>query len=521
MVEYLSVDEKFLAEMDLKRIPNKDVGLFQACSENVVVFAELMLGIRLYAWQVKFLSDIQDAIDNNNQLQQEFVANTSRQIGKSTAVAVLSIWATVFNKYPGTIKNATLVGITSASDGQAKKLLKDMRDLLRLGDIFMKTKYVTDDGKPKFGYFDSKGKFVGLFENLLSTDDPNNTQQITFKAYEPSMGVFLKDSKGGSVIKSYPPTSGILGETFSIVIVDEAGKTDKVSDTFYYDYIYPTGNSTKAIRINTSTPWVSAGFFYRMVDPEDMYSKTDNYRVYSFTIDAIKLENPDYYSVVMKTIRQLTDDGKLDEVQRAYYCRFVKGTQSYFEPEKVVDVFKDELEMFEESQLECDLGVDFGAQKSSRSCLTLSHLNSDNKIIRLYHRVYDVGTDLQMVQDIIDLRKRFNVQRIIPDDCAAGSFMIEEMKQKGLPVHPMNFKADKVKKYSALRSQVRKGNVWSYPDVELKTEMLALEYTEGVRSTLIKHAPGYSDDLIDSFLMSCYFYLQEDDGVKFYDTDDY
>jgi hypothetical protein len=103
MVEYLSVDEKFLAEMDLKRIPNKDVGLFQACSENVVVFAELMLGIRLYGWQVKFLSEIQDAIDNDNQLQQEFVANTSRQIGKSTAVAVLSIWATVFNKYPVTI----------------------------------------------------------------------------------------------------------------------------------------------------------------------------------------------------------------------------------------------------------------------------------------------------------------------------------------------------------------------------------------------------------------------------------
>jgi hypothetical protein len=37
---------------------------------------------------------------------------------------------------------------------------------------------------------------------------------------------------------------------------------------------------------------------------------------------------------------------------------------------------------------------------------------------------------------------------------------------------------------------------------------------------LIQHAPGYTDDLIDSFLMSAYFFLVEDDGFKFWDLDD-
>lgn len=521
MVDEIIVNEEFIAEMNKFREPNKEVGLFKACSENVVVFAEYMLGLRLYAWQVKFLTDIQQSVDNPDEFHPEYVAITSRQIGKSTAVAVLSLWAAVFNKYPGTVKNSTIIGITSASDIQAKKLLNEIRGLLRVGDVYMRDKYKDETGKPKFGYVDAKGRYVGLFDNLLSVEEANNTQQITFKVYDDAMGEFLRGSKAGSVIKSYPPTSSILGETFTMVIIDEAGKTDKVTDQFFYDYIYPTGNSTNAIRIYASTPWVSSGFFYRMVDPDDNFSVTVSYNVYLFTVDAIQLENPRYHQTVMKTVTQLRDDGKLDEVQRAYYCRFVKGISSFFEPEHVLNCFQPDLEMVETSTLPCDIGVDFGAQKTSKSSLCVAHLAEDGRIIRLYDRLYDNGQDLNIVQDIADLQKKFNIQRIVPDDCAAGAFMIAEMKQKGWNVHPMNFKADKVKKYSAFRQSLRKGMVWSYPDTHLKTEMLSLEYTEGVRSTLIKHAPGYSDDAIDSFIMSCYFFLQEESGMKFYDPDDY
>ena len=71
----------------------------------------------------------------------------------------------------------------------------------------------------------------------------------------------LAGSKVGSVIKSYPPTTGVLGETFTIVVIDEAGLSEKISDQFFYETVYPTGNKNNAIRIYTSTPWVPSGFF--------------------------------------------------------------------------------------------------------------------------------------------------------------------------------------------------------------------------------------------------------------------
>ena len=57
-----------------------------------------MLGFTLYSWQVYALNKIQKAIESNNNEKlkywtREFLALTSRQIGKSTAVAILAIWA--------------------------------------------------------------------------------------------------------------------------------------------------------------------------------------------------------------------------------------------------------------------------------------------------------------------------------------------------------------------------------------------------------------------------------------------
>jgi len=511
------IDSKFIQEMEKYREPNKDLGLFGACSENVNVFAEHMLGIRPYSWQVYFLNQLQSAAANGNKDQKEFVAITSRQIGKSTAVAIFSLWAVVFNKYPGTTGNNTLVGITSASDIQAKKLLGEMRKLLHMGDIHMRDKYQDEDGKPKFGTYDAKGKYVGMFEMLLSDKDPNNTQQITFKAHETKFGeYFLKDSRAGSVIKSYAPTSSILGETFSVVIIDEAGKTDKVTDEFFYEYIYPTGNSTNAIRVYTSTPWVSSGFFYRMVDPDSMYGDSPA-DISLFSIDAIKHENPKYYQTVKKSIDQLNKDGKVDEVQRAYYCRFVKGDQNYFEPGKVHTAFDPSHSIVPGTKDECDMGVDFGGETSSKTVITISRLTNDDIVERLYHKAYEVGKDMTLIEDIEHLCTKFNIQRIVPDDCPAGWYRIKEMRQKGWNVEPMTFKTDKVKKYGAFRNMLNKHLIRSYPDDDLKTEMLAMEFSQGQRSTLIRHAPGYSDDLIDSWVMSAYFFLQEDEGVKFYD----
>lgn len=499
----IEVNEQFIKDMEEYRKPCSD-SLLESCAVSPVVFADKMLDFRLYAWQVYFLERIRKRMDKTDtaDLNREFAALTSRQIGKSTAVAIFSLWACIFNKYPGTVHTNTVVGITSASDVQAKKLLYEMKKFLMTGDRVMKDKY----GKDEF------------FKQLLAANEPNNTTTITFTSWQEGFGLLLKGSKSGSVIKSYPPTSVVLGETFTITIIDEAGKTDKISDEFYYDYIYPTGNSTDAVRINTSTPWVSSGFFYQMTDPDGINGNTATETVI-FTIDAIKIENPPYYANVMNIINQMNKDGKQNEVQRAYYCRFVQGETSYFNPERVREVFTDEYDMTEGSVKPCDMGVDFGGKVASRTVITISYIDDNGIIRRLYHRRYDVGEDETLLDDIAELYTRFNVQRLVPDDCPAGDYLIRRMQEKGWEVHPMNFRTDKVKRYGAFRTAINKNTVKSYIDNDLKTEMLALEHAHGRRQSVIEHAPGYTDDLIDSFVMSCYFFLDVDEGPKFFNMD--
>lgn len=501
----IEVNEKFIEDMEKYRKPISD-SLLESCAASPVVFADKMLDFRLYAWQVYFLERIRRRMDKGEviyDLNKEFVALTSRQIGKSTAVAIFSLWACIFNKYPGTVHNNTIVGITSASDVQAKKLLYEMKKFLMTGDRVMKDKY----GKDNF------------FKQLLAANEPNNTTTITFNSWQEGYGLLLNGSKSGSVIKSYPPTSVVLGETFTITIIDEAGKTDKISDEFYYDYIYPTGNSTDAIRISTSTPWVSSGFFYKMADPDGIHGDSPA-EVVIFTIDAIKLENPGYYDNVMQIITQMNKDGKQNEVQRAYYCRFVQGETSYFNPKKVHAAFTDEYDMVEQSAKPCDMGVDFGGKVASRTVITISYLDDTGIVRRLYHRRYNIGEDETLLDDISELRTRFNIQRIIPDDCPAGDYLIRRMQEKGWDIEPMNFRTDKVKRYGAFRSMLNNEKIKSYRDDDLKTEMLALEHAHGRRQSVIEHAPNYTDDLIDSFVMSCYFFLDVDEGPKFFDLNE-
>lgn len=534
MIKEIKVDKEFIQEMSKYRDVPDDVrqkGLIYAGSKNINLFSEKMIGLKPYSWQVYILKDVQEAIlDRKGQIEkiqsedvvidgeelrkftitidnEEFIILTSRQIGKSTLLALLSLWVCTYNHIPATLGNNTSVIIVSAGDTQAKKLLNEVNRMIRLGDATMSS-YKDTSGNTVFGEH--------FFSDLLDPDEANNKQQISFMPYKTKHGeLLLKGSKLGSTIKSYPPTSIVLGETASLVIEDEAGKTEKMTDEFHKEYLYPTGGSTNALRLYTSTPWVTSGFFYKLCDPDDLFEHKDTEITYCFTIDAIRLENPTQYDAVMRDIHIEEANGNIEYVQRAYYCRFVKGQRNYFDPDKVLNVFHDYPILDKYSGM-CDMGVDFGGQTSSRTVITISKYDEEkDEIMRIYHRTYSVGQDNNLIEDIEEMLTRFNIQRIIPDDCPQGDYLIREMREKGWNIHPMNFRSDKVKKYSAFRAAL--GKIKSYKDDDLQTEMLALEQSEGSTQSKIMHAPGYSDDHIDSFVMSCYFFIQEDDSFKVFD----
>lgn len=507
------VDQAFIEEMNKHRIPDTSKGFIEACSQSCVLFSEKMLGIRLYAWQVFFILKLKKIFDEKDIVKRQtmlkkFLALTSRQIGKSTAVTVFAIWCAVFNKYPGTIYQNTIIGIVSATDVQAKKLLNEIKKIIRVGDRFMAETYQDAQGSPHFG--------TQFFTKLLDDNEANNTTTITFRPHKENVHgeYILAGSKSGSTIKSFPPTSIVLGETFTVLVIDEAGKSDKITDEFLDDFASPTVTSTDGLTILLSTPWVTSGFFY-----EAASSPNSDYVKVVFTCDAIAIENPTQRAVIQREMDSLHERGLPDTVKRAYFCRFVKGEQTYFNPENVLDAFTSEYQMLSAYQGRCDMGVDFGGQVKSKTVVTISELDGENRARRLFHHAYPVGDDLSLLDDIARWRKDFNIQRTIVDDCPAGDFLTRQMEEKGWDVTRMNFRAEKVKKYGAFRSTLNKGLIVSYVDEALKTEMLAMEFSQGSKQSLIQHAPGYSDDLIDSFVMSVYYYIQDEGGLKFFDYD--
>jgi hypothetical protein len=544
-LKYENYSKEQLKFLDKQREPkSKDMGLVEACYHSPVVFAERMLGMKLYYWEIEFLyklhcvlsgEKINKLFDGSDTVKSMVLALTSRQIGKSTTLAIFGLHASFFNKRPDKRFKSTLVVLVSRGDRQSKKLLNEIKKTYRDGDRFMRETYTDEDGKPVFDTVDSTGKRVGFFTSRLSKEDSNNAFTISWRPWDEHKDCefILKGSRAPSSIGCYPPTDTVLGETFTIGVIDEAGHP-KITEDWWFDGMKKTGDANQALWIFTSTPWQPSGFFYEYCDV-DGNNGTDYVEKIVATVDTLKHDvdsgkhydkyldkdtAKEHYEYVLSEIKKDEALGKIDSVRRGYYCEFVRGETSYFNPDNVTKCFKDEHVQVESYSGTCDLGVDFGAQKVSQTTLTISTF-IDDKVIRLWHRVYHRGTDLKLVDDIAELMTRFNIQRIIPDDCPAGSFMIEEMIQRGWNVTPMSFATWKVKKYGAFRRLLDTGKVESYKDDDLKKEMFAMEYSQGKTQSYIEHAPGYSDDLIDGFVMSSFHYLQTEYGGNTYDIDDY
>lgn len=513
MIKETIVDEDFIQEMKKYEEKPEGKGLLEACSESVVLFSKFMLGFNLYAWQIDFLVRLQDSLHHKTQIR-EFAAITSRQIGKTEGVvAIFNLWAAIFNKAPmKATGNNTQTLVVSASDKQSRDLIRRVRRMMNLGDAYMKDRWGYDN----------------FYSKLIDPRGANNTEQITFypaissdkDAPDVEDTPLLAGSKLGSQIVSFPPTSKVLGSTASIIIVDEVGMTDKITDEFLEEYLSPVGDANDALKIYISTPWVLSGFFYRVINPDDVYEDYGVEKV-MYSIDAIRIENPKQYQTVMMKIDKMRANDKNAEVQRAYYCQFVKGEQSFFNPDSVRDCFDENYEMVEEFKGECDMGVDFGGQSVSKTVITISYLDDKNTIRRIYKKTYEVGKDTHLVNDMVELMTRFNVKRIIPDNCPQGDYKIREMIDKGWVVTPMTFASDKVKKYTAFRALLNKRLVKSFNDDSLKAEMFALESSQGVRNMIIKHGVGVNDDEIDSFVLSSYHFLVDESAGRYFDMDEY
>jgi hypothetical protein len=92
------------------------------------------------------------------------------------------------------------------------------------------------------------------------------------------------------------------------------------------------------------------------------------------------------------------------------------------------------------------------------------------------------------------------------------------MEIDGLPVVRMSFRSEKVKKYTGFKSKLYQGLVKSYQDEKLQMQMISLENARNTRQSYIQASRGSKDDFVDSFVISCYFFVDvETEVVKFHE----
>ena len=489
-----TLDERNNFLEQFKDLPVKE--LLIKCKDDPAIFARYMLGVDLYGWQWLVTRQIVAG-------EKKVILNTSRQIGKSFLVSVVSLWYQIFNLGKSSKFFNTKVGVISASENQAKKLLLDIKNLMRVGDMHCKEEY----------------DIPHLFSSMIdTTQGAENTKTcITFLPWEKKFGVFLDGAKVGGFIKSMPPTESVRGETFDFLIVDEAAQID---DEIYNSTISKTGDKYDAVRFITSTPFGRKGFFYEYFDPE-MKLKSNKWNRFWFTVDCLSLDDEEDYKRRLDDIEFQIEAGKNLTVRQEYYGDFVQSDQSFFNPQKCDEMIEDYTQL-ESFRGECDLGIDFGGLRKSRTVITITAISKDDErtVRRLYHHMYQVREDASLIDDISELKKRFNVQRIIVDYCPEGDFKIREMEELGWDVTYMQFATDKVRKFGDFRTMLNRGLIKSYPDSDLLGEMKALSVAKGRERTKIQPPPGYNDDVIDSFVIASYHQTQQDDDFEFFDLDE-
>lgn len=484
----------------LESVPKGESVKLSVARNDITYFAVNQLGFKPYSWQSRLWDWIVD--------RKSVAACTARQIGKTAAIAIASLWAVMHNSFPLESTKKTRIIIVSATEEQSKKILSDIREFMRLGDenvynLTSRKKY-DHELKQRVEYGGIKDFFSSKIDK--GKNAANNTSAITFS--------------NGCQIISLPPTERSRGYTASLLFVDEAAfiPEEDIFESTLKHIVAMTGNQI----VMTSTPNGRQGFFFQHFDPDDEARVHIFHRLW-VPYTSMRLDNENLVEERRLQEQIAIQQGKERQFQQEQLASFNSSTASFFNSEDVDACVKEKLDMLVSSNLPCDLAVDFGVRKVSRTVITISRLEGsgkDAKIRLAYQKAYSPEDDLSLISDIELLIPKFNVQRIIFEECPASATASQVAEKRGWNLTMFVPNRDKERKYFALKSWIRRGKVVIPYIDDLLREMKGLVQEDGVRYTKIHHGNGLLDDRIDSFMMSTTFFTDETGGFRVWDWDD-
>jgi len=432
---------------------------------------------------------------------------SGRQLGKTALLAWICLWACLLNTMPIPTTKKTRIILVSNTDDQSKKIIGDIREFMILGDEHLEQLTTTERRDPQTGKVFRISNVEKWFTSQIDygKDSHNNMNAITFK--------------NGCQVISLPPTDKVRGFTASLVMVDEAAFIDDdVYEKAVKNVVSKTGNRI----LLTSTPNGRQGFFFKLFDPEEELHQHPFDRIW-LPYTSLSLDDPKLVSFRDNERNLAISLGNEREFDQEHMASFNSATASFFATDDVDAATHESLDMLSRSELPCDLAVDFGGGPASNTVITISRLEGEhpNKKIRLlYQHEYPNRQDLSLIDDIVALMQRYNVQRVIFDDCPAAEPYRQVAETKGWNMHYFTNQREKLNKYMSFRTYLRRGQITMPLVDELQKQMKGLIQEETPHTTRIYHGNGLRDDRIDSFMMSTYFFTEEKPAFRVWDVDE-
>jgi phage terminase large subunit-like protein len=454
-------------------IPPKVFSMEKAMS-HPFYFAWYVTGIKPRVYQLKMMDELLN--------YKNVVAVTGRQSGKSITVALFALWAVLSNAFPSGPYKDTKILIVSHTDNAAKKLLGEVYKMIGLADERM-AKFTRNSATHEKGYFKQRIKKQTQYE--------------------------LEFTKGS--IKAYPPTDVARGNSADILIVDEAAKLNASDpDYFFSEVAEPTTAATKGRVILTSTPGGISGFFYRHVRP-DADTAIDGWKRiwYPWTIidDEEQLE-----ALWLKRNIKLKLGDEMSW-KNEYEASFNSGLHSWINPELVDNIQKPHLIMEEAYGLPVYVGLDFGDTHSRTVATIVRPFKDDNNVARvklIYHKEFEAGyNNANIVAWMKNMALRFNIKKIIADDCVGGKVPINLLKDARFVVEGFQFSKSKEEGYELFKNAILNETIQMYEAPDIAGQIKALNAIELPSGRIAVRKPtGGRDDICDSFMMACYPFIQ-------------
>lgn len=292
-------------------------------------------------------------------------------------------------------------------------------------------------------------------------------------------------SRGRLMVYSADNDIAIRGESFDVVIVDEAAM---IREETYTDVIMPTVADRDGKLLLISTP-KGRNWFYREW-------QRGNQNGYSASWTAPSIANP------MPTIRKAAEMAKERVSERTYrqewLAEFIDDAGGVFR--RINDAIHSESISNAQPGRDYVMGVDWG-KSNDYTVLTIID-TATNYVVHIDRfNMIDYTVQLGRLQSLFE---RFQPYAIIAESNSIGTPLIEQMQRAGLPVRPFNTNnASKAMIIDALALAFERGDIAIPNDSTLIAELQSYEM-ERLSSGMLRYsAPsGMHDDCVMSLALA-------------------